>query len=487
MTTAEQRARAFAARAHGVIIDGEPVRPGGAAVLAVENPATEEALAEVPAASNELVDVAVASARRAWRERRWAGLDPVAQEDVLRRFADAVDAHAEELTWLETLDNGKTLAEARGDVAGTARVLRYYAGWPTKLAGEVHATDRRFLALSVGEPVGVCGQIVPWNYPLLMASWKIGPALAAGCAVVLKPAEQTPLSALRLAELALEAGLPAGVLNVITGDGTTGAALVAHADVDKVAFTGSTDVGRSVMRAASDRVARVTLELGGKNPNVVFADADLDAAVQGAVEGAFDNAGQACIAGSRVLADRAICDELTARLAERAGALRVAAGWEPGADLGPLVSAEQRDRVLGHVRAAVSGGARLVGSDPSCDGPGHFLRPAVLGDVGPDSAIFRDEVFGPLVTVTPFGSEDEAVALANQTRYGLAAAVWTRDVQRAVRTARAIRAGTIWVNAYGSIRPEVPFGGFAASGLGRELGAEALAGYRETKSILFAT
>jgi phenylacetaldehyde dehydrogenase len=473
----ESRARAFAARPHAA---------DGGAPLAVENPATQERLAEVPNAGPEAVDRAVATARSAFEDGRWSGLDPVEQEAALRRLAGLVEANAEELAWLETLDNGKALAEARGDVGGVARVLHYYAGWPTKLRGDVHATDRRFLAMTVAEPVGVCGQIIPWNYPLLMASWKLGPALAGGNTVVLKPAEQTPVSALRLSELILEAGVPEGVVNVVTGDGATGAALAAHPGLDKVAFTGSTEVGRSVMAAAAGSVTRVTLELGGKNPNVVFADADLDAAVEGALAGAFENCGQACIAGSKLLVERGVHDEVVARVAERAAALAVGPGWEDGVEIGPLVSAEQRERVLGFVRDAAGDGAVLVTGDPALDGPGHFLRPAVVAGVAPGMAIYRDEVFGPVVTVTPFDGDDEAIALANDTRYGLAAAVWTRDGSRAIAAARRIRAGTVWVNAYGSIRPEVPFGGFGESGLGRELGAHGLAAYTEPKSVFVA-
>ena len=483
----EQAARAFAGRRHGAFIDGRVDPLDSAERMAVENPATAEQLADVPVAGADTVDRAVAGASAAFADGRWSGLQPAEQEAVMRRLADLVREHGEELAWLELLDNGKTLAEARGDVGGTATVLSYYAGWPTKLRGDVHSTDRRFLAFSVAEPVGVCGQIIPWNYPLLMASWKLGPALAAGNTVVLKPAEQTPLSALRLAELCAEAGVPDGVVQVVPGDGRTGAALAAHPGVHKVAFTGSTEVGRGVMGAAAATVKRVTLELGGKNPNVVFADADLDAAVEGALSGAFENCGQACIAGSRILVDRSVQDDLVERLRERTDALRVGPGWEDDVDLGPLVSAAQRDTVVGYVEEAGREGATVVTAPPRLEGAGHFMRPAVVTGVSSDMRIFREEVFGPVVTVTPFDGEDEGIALANDTRYGLSAGVWTSDVSRAVRAARRIRAGTVWVNAFGSIRPEVPFGGFGESGLGRELGAHALSAYTELKSVFIAT
>jgi phenylacetaldehyde dehydrogenase len=304
---------------------------------------------------------------------------------------------------------------------------------------------------------------------------------------VLKPAEQTPLSALRLGQLALEAGLPAGTLNVITGDGETGAALASHPHVRKVAFTGSTEVGRLVMGAGASTVKRITLELGGKNPNVIFADADLEEAVSGAVDGAFENMGQACIAGSRLLVERTIQDEVVAALAAQAGTLPIGAGWEDGIRIGPLVSAEQRDRVVAYVDGAQAQGASLASGPATELSRGYFVAPTVLGDVTSEMTIFREEVFGPVVTVTPFDTEEEAIALANDTEYGLSAGVWTRDVSRAIRAARAIQAGTVWVNAYGAIRPEVPFGGFGQSGVGRELGEHALAAYRETKAVFIAT
>ena len=484
--SAEQTARAFAAAEHGVFVDGQTLASNGARIE-VLNPATEEALAQVPLAGTDAVNAAVGAAHAAWKDQRWSGLDPVAQERVLRRLAALIEEHSDELGWLETLDNGKPLIESGWDVGGAARVFSYYAGWPTKLRGEVHSTDRRFLALSVGEPVGVCAQIIPWNYPLLMASWKVGPALAAGCTIVLKPAEQTPLSALRLAELALEAGLPPGVLNVVTGDGGTGSALASHPLVRKVAFTGSTEVGRLVMSAGAATIKRITLELGGKNPNVIFADADLDSAVSGALDGAFENMGQACIAGSRLLVERSIQDQVLEALAERAQALPVGAGWDPGVRIGPLVSAEQRDRVVSYVEGATAQGALLACGPVAQQSRGYFVAPTVIGGVTPEMTIFREEVFGPVVTITPFDTEEEAIALANDTEYGLSAGVWTRDSGRAIRAARAIQAGTVWVNAYGSIRPEVPFGGFGQSGVGRELGEHALSAYRETKAVFLAS
>jgi len=474
----------LAAAELSLLIGGERVDAASGERFDVLNPATGELLATVPAGGAADVDAAVAAARAALPV--WQATPPSRRAELLWNLGTRIAELSDELATIEALDNGKTRADAlMVDIPLSSEIFRYYAGWATKIEGatippssgiDFHIYTRR-------EPVGVVGAIIPWNFPLLMCAYKMGPALAAGNTIIVKPAEQTPLSALRLAGLCVEAGVPEGVVQVVTGDGRTGAALAAHPDVHKVAFTGSTEVGRAVMGAAAQTVKRVTLELGGKNPNVVFADADLDAAVEGAMAGAFENGGQACIAGSRLLAERAVCAELVERLRERADALVVGPGWEDGVHVGPLVSAEQRARVLGHVQAAEAAGARRVTAEPALDGPGHFARPAVLDAVDPSMAIFRDEVFGPVVTVTPFDGEEEAVALANDTRYGLSAGVWTGDVARAVRMARAIRAGTVWINAYGSIRPEVPFGGFGESGLGRELGAHALTAYTELKSV----
>jgi acyl-CoA reductase-like NAD-dependent aldehyde dehydrogenase len=479
-----ETARAFAAREHRLLVGGEWVESRDGDVLLVEDPSTEETLAVVPQASAEDVEIAVAAARAAFDDGRWSRLSPDEQTIVLLRLTALVEEHAEELAALESLDNGKAIVEARGDVAGTAMVFRYYAGWPTKLHGETNPTEARFLSYTVREPVGVCGQIIPWNYPLLMASWKLGPALACGNTVVLKPAEQTPLSALRLGELCLEAGLPAGVVNIVTGDGRVGAALVEHPQVDKIAFTGSTEVGKQIMAAAAPTLKRVSLELGGKNPNVVFADADLDAAVRGAIAGAFENGGMACIAGSRLLVERRAYDDVVGRLADEARSLIVGPGVEETSDIGAIVSGEQLERIRSYLDIGRDEGAELVvgGEDPGL-GRGHFLTPAVFAGARPEMRIAREEIFGPVVAAIPFDEPEEAAALANDTPYGLAGAIWTRDVGKAHALARSLRAGTVWINAYGSIRPTVSFGGFKQSGFGRELGPHSIETYTELKSV----
>lgn len=483
VTDGRELALSFAREPHRLLIDGNWTQSSSENELQLEDPATAEVIGSAACASAEDVDRAVAAARAAFDGRVWCDLPPGEQSLRLLRLAELIEERSEELASLESLDNGKPIAEARGDVAGSVDVLRYYAGWTTKLHGETNPTEPRFFSYSLREPVGVCAQIVPWNFPLLMACWKLGPALACGNTVVLKPAEQTPLTALRLAELIGEAGIPDGVVNVITGDGTTGAMLATHAHVDKVAFTGSTETGRTVMAAAAASLKRVSLELGGKNANIVFADGDLDRALDAALEGAFENAGQACTAGSRVLVERSAYDWSTAELSERAAGLVVGPGHSESTQVGALVSAKQLERVTSYVAIGREEGATLIPDGGATSGPGHFIRPAVFTDVTPAMRIAQEEIFGPVVVIIPFESEDEAVEIANSTSYGLAAGIWTSDVKRVNRVVRRLRVGTVWVNAYGSVRPTVGFGGVKQSGFGRELGLHSLELYTQAKSV----
>jgi phenylacetaldehyde dehydrogenase len=453
----------------------------------VENPATGETLTAVPQASADDVDDAVAAARAA--SDGWQAMAPTARARLLWRLGDLIEHHAAELAQLDVVDNGKTFGDAMAvDVPLTIEIFRYYAGWVTKIEGrELPVSLPDFHVYTRREPMGVVGAIVPWNFPLLMCGYKLGPALAAGNTVVLKPAEQTPLSALRLAELIVEAGFPPGVVNVITGDGpTTGAPLAAHPDVDKVSFTGDYETGRKILDASRGNLKRVTLELGGKSPNIVFADADLDAAVDGAFGAVFFNQGQCCIAGARLFAHAAIADELTQRLVDKARAIRLGDGLADGVDMGPLVSATQRDRVLGHVETARAEGATVLVGGHRADGDlaaGHFVQPTVLADVDPSMTVMQDEVFGPVLAVSTFDDTDAVVATANDVRFGLAAGVWTTDVRRAHRVAARLKAGTVWVNTYGMFDVAAPYGGFKMSGYGRELGEESLDAYLQSKTV----
>jgi phenylacetaldehyde dehydrogenase len=492
-TTTEHASAAaeYLAAPKRMLIDGQWVAARAGNTLEVWDPADGETIASVPAGDAEDVDIAVSAARRAFEDSAWSRMTASDRGRVIWRIGDLILEHADQLAEIESIDNGKPIGVARvADVELAADLFHYMAGYATKIHGQTfpisvpYAAGAQFHAYTLKEPIGVVGQIIPWNFPLLMAAWKLGPALATGCTVVLKPAEQTPLSALRLAEICLEAGLPDGVLNVVTGHGeTAGAAVASHPGIDKVAFTGSTEVGKLIVEAAANDLKRITLELGGKSPNVVFADADLETAIPGAANAIFFNHGQCCCAGSRLYIEQRVYDDVLAGVAERASKIKLGRGLDPETEMGPLVSAEQLERVTGFLRSGEDQGVRTVTGGARVGDRGYFVAPTVLDGAGEGNRVFDEEIFGPVVTAIPFKDVDEVAPAANKTVYGLAAGIWTNNLTKAHRLIPQLRAGTVWVNTYNIFDAALPFGGYKQSGWGREMGEEVIHEYTETKSV----
>jgi acyl-CoA reductase-like NAD-dependent aldehyde dehydrogenase len=473
-----------------LFIGGKWVEAASGKTFATINPATEQKLADVCEGDKKDVDKAVAAARKAFDEGPWSKMSASERGKIVWKIGDLIEKNKDELAALDTLDNGKPIFETTNvDTVLAADIFRYYGGFATKIHGETIPVAGPFFNYTLREPVGVVGQIIPWNFPLLMAAWKLSPALATGCTIVLKPAEQTPLSALRLAELCQEAGVPDGVVNVIPGYGpTAGGAIASHPGIDKVAFTGSTEVGKEVMRAAATNVKKVTLELGGKSPNIILPDADMEAALQGTMLGLFFNQGEVCCAGSRLFVDKKVKDDFVGALVDKAQSLKIGDPCDPETRMGAQVSEEQYNRILGYIEAGKKEGAKVLtggGSarDKAGKGRGYYIQPTVFDHVKDDMKIAREEIFGPVIAAMEFDGIDDLVRRANDTTYGLAAGVWTKDIDKAHYLARKIRAGTVWVNCYNQFDAASPFGGFKESGIGREMGLHALEAYTEVKSV----
>lgn len=484
-------ANGAAAKSRKMLINGRWVSAASGDTFPTFNPATGEVICQVPAGDQADIDAAVAAARRAFEAGPWRRMSPSERGKLIWKLADLLEKRTEDFARTESLDNGKPLAVARvADIPLAVDTFRYMAGWATKIQGDTipisvpYAPGEKFLAYTLREPVGVVGQIIPWNFPLLMAAWKLGPALATGCTVVLKPAEQTPLTALLLGELIQEAGFPEGVVNIVTGYGeTAGAALAGHPDVDKIAFTGSTEVGKIIVRAAANDLKKVSLELGGKSPNIIMADADLETAIPGAANAIFFNHGQCCCAGSRLYVHKKSFDKVVDGLASAAKKIKLGPGHAPDTEMGPLVSEEQLNRVLGFMNAGEQEGAKTVAGGGRHGARGYFVKPTVLVNTKPGMKVMDEEIFGPVVCTVPFTNVEEIFPRESENVYGLAAAVWTRDVSKAHRIASELRAGTVWVNCYNIFDAALPFGGYKQSGWGREMGAEVLNLYTQTKAV----
>ena len=490
-TGIDSRVAEFIEKPRKMLIDGKWVDAISGKTFPTYNPATGEVLANVAEGDKADIDAAVKAARKAFDSGPWSRMTAAERGKLVWKLADLLEQHIEEFATLETLDNGKPLTVARAaDVPLAVDMFRYMAGWATKLEGTTiplsvpYTPGVNYHAYTVREPVGVVGQIIPWNFPLLMAAWKLAPALACGCTVVLKPAEQTPLSALRLGELFAEAGFPDGVVNIVPGYGeTAGAALAAHDLVDKIAFTGSTEVGKLIVHAATGNLKKVSLELGGKSPNVVFKDADLDVAIGGAASAIFFNHGQCCCAGSRLYVERPVFDQVVEGVANKAKKIKVGSGLDPKTHMGPLVSEEQLQRVCNYLEIGMAEGAKAASGGHKIGDKGYFVEPTVLVDTTEYMKVVKEEIFGPVVAAIPFDDPEELVGRANDSIYGLAAGIWTHNITKAHRTAALLRAGTVWINCYNIFDAALPFGGYKQSGWGREMGKDVLNLYTQTKSV----